>query len=50
MGLLTGNILKDPDATINYHLNKLEGIIPKFQNRPVEVRLDFGQIKRAIEG
>ena len=50
VGLLTGNILKDPDATINYHLNKLEGIIPKFQNRPVEVRLDFGQIKRAIEG
>ncbi len=35
VGILTGNLLKDPDAVVNYHLDNLEeyGIIGTYQNR-----------------
>jgi threonine synthase len=33
VGVLTGHVLKDPDAVVNYHTDKLEDIIPSFPNR-----------------
>lgn len=33
VGLLTGHILKDPEATIAYHEDRLEGIIARYPNR-----------------
>ncbi|MFH0834399.1 MAG: threonine synthase [Patescibacteria group bacterium] len=37
VGVLTGHLLKDPDATINYHLGKLENIEAKKANQPIAV-------------
>jgi hypothetical protein len=31
VGILTGSLLKDPDATINYHRNTLTNIAPIIQ-------------------
>jgi threonine synthase len=33
--VLTGHLLKDPDAVVRYHRGELEGIRPAFANRPV---------------
>ncbi|MEW5929744.1 MAG: threonine synthase [Gemmatimonadota bacterium] len=33
--ILTGHLLKDPDAVVRYHRGELEGIRPTFANRPV---------------
>jgi len=46
--IITGNILKDPDATINYHLDKLKGIQPRFPNRPVVIDADLESVRKAI--
>ena len=43
--ILTGNILKDPDTTINYHKSG-----KKFSNAPIVVDADIEIIKRAIKG
>lgn len=36
VGILTGHILKDPDATIGYHSNTLEDIVANYPNRLLE--------------
>jgi threonine synthase len=33
--VLTGNLLKDPETTVNYHLGKLKGITPRASNKPI---------------
>jgi len=33
--ILTGNLLKDPETTVNYHLGKLKGIKPRASNKPI---------------
>jgi len=38
--ILTGNLLKDPDATIQYHTEKLQGIKARFSNKPVVLEPD----------
>jgi len=48
--IITGNILKDPDATIDYHLGKLKGIKPKFQNKPVAIDADLESVRKEISG
>ncbi|HJO95876.1 MAG TPA: threonine synthase [Victivallales bacterium] len=50
VGILTGNILKDPDAVINYHLNKLHdyGIEGKYRNIPRTVETTLEAVKTAI--
>lgn len=36
-GVLTGHLLKDPDAVVRYHRGELEGIRSTYANRPVEI-------------
>ena len=38
VALLTGHLLKDPDATINYHADRIEDIHPAYRNRIHEVQ------------
>ncbi len=40
--VLTGHLLKDPDAVIRYHRGELEGIAPTFANLPVSTEVDGG--------
>lgn len=44
VGVLTGHLLKDPDATIGYHSNTLEDIAPQFPNRLREAGDDIDEI------
>lgn len=46
--ILTGNMLKDPTATVSYHTNKLEGIRPAFANPPAAAGADLEGIMRLL--
>ena len=48
-GILTGNILKDPDATVNYHMGKLEGYDSQYANKPIVVDADIEKVKNALK-
>jgi threonine synthase len=49
VGVLTGHVLKDPDATIGYHEDRLEGITAVCPNRPLEAEGTVEDIRRALE-
>ena len=46
--VLTGNILKDPDTTISYHMDDTDEE-KSYVNRPVVVGGELGEIRRTIE-
>ncbi|MDD5111054.1 MAG: threonine synthase [Candidatus Altiarchaeota archaeon] len=46
--VITGNILKDPEATVKYHLSELEGITPKYANAPTVIDSRLEEVERAI--
>jgi threonine synthase len=52
VGILTGNMLKDPDAIINYHLDKLKdlNIDGQFKNRPKKIESNIESVKRVLNG
>jgi threonine synthase len=41
VAILTGHLLKDPDAVIDYHANKLEDIAPNYRNQIHQIEADF---------
>ena len=47
-GILTGHVLKDPDAVVGYHRGTLEGIVSNFANAPVSVDATTVAVTRAI--
>ncbi len=47
-GILTGHVLKDPDAVVNYHTGKLKSIASRYANQPVSVSADLQSVLRAI--
>ncbi len=47
VAVLTGNLLKDPGATVDYHTGKWANA--SYANRPVPVADDLGAIRDAIE-
>jgi threonine synthase len=51
VGILTGNILKDPDAVIGYHQDTLrgQGIVGTFANKPIVIEPTLAAVKQAIE-
>ncbi len=48
LGVLTGHILKDPEATIGYHADQLAGIEPAYQNRMLQAEDDIDEIVRLL--
>jgi threonine synthase len=48
VGILTGNVLKDPDVVVNYHAGELEGIESRRVNSPISARADLDEIRRII--
>ncbi len=50
IGILTGNILKDPDAVIGYHKDTLggQGIKGTFANKPVQIPPTLDAVKKAL--
>jgi len=48
VAVLTGNLLKDPQATIAYHLGELPGIEPAFANRPLAIEPTLEAVKEVL--
>jgi len=46
--VLTGNLLKDPDSTVRYHMETMQGIRPKFSNQPVVVEPELSSVEKAL--
>ncbi len=46
--VLTGHLLKDPDAVVRYHRGELEGIHSDFANAPESVAADVESILQAL--
>ncbi|MHA1270137.1 MAG: threonine synthase [Candidatus Helarchaeota archaeon] len=46
--ILTGNLLKDPDATVNYHMKKLEGFDIQFANKPIVCDANLSSVKKIL--
>jgi len=47
-GILTGHVLKDPDAVVHYHRGTLEGIRSTYQNQPISVPADLDHVLAAL--
>lgn len=47
--VLTGHLLKDPQVTLDYHLERLEGITPAYANRPVLIEPTVEAVREALE-
>lgn len=48
--ILTGHVLKDPDAVVGYHRGELEGIVPRYANPPVTCDATLTAVLRAMDG
>ncbi|MDD3118801.1 MAG: threonine synthase [Victivallales bacterium] len=50
VGILTGNVLKDPDAVIGYHKDELQhmGIRGTYANRPILIKPTVAAVRRAL--
>ncbi|MCK5843540.1 MAG: threonine synthase [Victivallales bacterium] len=50
VGILTGNILKDPDAVIGYHQDTLgdRNICGVFANKPISIKPEISAVKDAL--
>lgn len=47
--VLTGHLLKDPDATIGYHRDALDGLHPAFANRVYQAEASTEDITRILQ-
>jgi threonine synthase len=50
VAVLTGHLLKDPEATLAYHLGQLEGIKSAGLGAPIVVEPNIGAVRRVFEG
>ena len=48
VGLLTGHILKDPEAAIGYHANQLGDIVPRYRNAMLQAEDNIDEIIRLL--
>ena len=48
LGVLTGHVLKDPEATIAYHADQLPGLAPSYANTMLQVDDSFDEIARVL--
>ena len=49
VGVLTGHILKDPEATIGYHADQLGDIVPRHRNAMLQAEDDIDEIIRLLD-
>jgi threonine synthase len=48
VGILTGHVLKDADAVVNYHLNDVDGHPRPGANRPISIPATLDAFERAL--
>lgn len=49
VAILTGHLLKDPEATVSYHLGRLEGIEATYANRPQVIEPTLTAVREALQ-
>ncbi len=49
VGVLTGHVLKDPEATIGYHADQLDGIVPRRRNVMLQAEDDIDEIIKLLD-
>ena len=49
VGVLTGHVLKDPEATLGYHADQLDGIVPRYRNAMLQAEDDIDGIIRLLD-
>ena len=49
VAVLTGNLLKDPDAVVNYHLGRLKGIKSRYANKPITMESSLEAVRKVLE-
>ena len=50
VGILTGHLLKDPDATIGYHQNTLDGLVARYPNQIFQADDSLVEIENILQG
>ncbi|MCO4745497.1 MAG: threonine synthase [Proteobacteria bacterium] len=50
VGILTGNLLKDPDIVVGYHKSTLEGFTSTYANAPTRIGSTLADVKAWLEG
>ncbi len=48
VGVLTGHMLKDPDAVVGYHMGSLPGIVSTHANAPTKVAANLAAVRAAL--
>lgn len=48
IGILTGNLLKDPTSTVNYHTGSIEGVNPLYANPPRIIEPVISSVEEAL--
>ena len=48
-GILTGHLLKDADATVDYHKNQLAGIVANYANPPLSAAADLDAVLELLD-
>ncbi len=48
VAILTGNLLKDPDAVLNYHLGRLKGIKSTYANKPIMIESSLKAVRKVL--
>jgi len=48
VGILTGNLLKDPDVVVNYHKGALPGLESKYANKTIQIKPELSEVKRVL--
>ncbi len=48
VGILTGNLLKDPDIVIKYHQDRLNGLVSTYANKPVKIKPTLEEVKKVL--
>lgn len=48
VGILTGNLLKDPDSVVNYHLGRLKEIKSTYANKPIKIKATVRAVKEVL--
>jgi threonine synthase len=47
--VLTGHLLKDPEASVAYHRSELEGIAPAYANQPLTIEPTLAAVREVLE-
>jgi threonine synthase len=49
VGILTGNLLKDPELVVDYHTGNLKNLKSTFGNKPIKIKPTLGEVRKILQ-